>query len=76
MSKMISIGGAWAVRNLKYLETGTLRWTAGRRRGQFENVKNLYKAAWFSSVRSTTYIKVVWSLCLEHCFLYNHHSFL
>ena len=75
MSYVISIGEAWAARNLKYLETGTLRWTAGRRRGEFKNVKNLYKATWFSSVRST-YIKVVWSLCLEHCFLCNHHSFL
>lgn len=60
MSTAISIRGAQAVRDIKYPETRTLRWTAGRRRGEYEKVKNLNRATCFSSIYTTTQIQVVW----------------
>lgn len=60
LSTMISIWGAWAVRDIKYPETRTLRWTAERRRGEYEKVKNCNKETWFFLVCITTQIKVAW----------------
>lgn len=40
--------------NIKYHETRTLRWTTGRRSGEYEKVKNLNKATCFLPANSKT----------------------
>lgn len=40
--------------NIKYHETRTLRWTTGRRSGEYEKVKNLNKATCFFPANSKT----------------------
>lgn len=56
VSNVISIWEAQAVRNIKYPEVRTLRWTTGRRREEYEKVNNIKKAICFFSLSSVAQI--------------------